>query len=116
MGNTSTNAYLAYGIQLEDGSLASMGGWNKPEGSPSNLAYTGNENNGIKILRHCSSEFPEFIVCLASSVHLATRGYPQVIPADLMSGSSDSRIMDYCKEHGLKTVGEPSWLLFSYWG
>jgi hypothetical protein len=98
-----TDAHLVYGVKLKEGSFSSLGG--------------GKAHNGITIMIHCSSEFPEYIVCAAEPRYTASRGAPvRIHPLNLETPPAGFRILDYCKEHGLETDGIIGWLLFSYWG
>lgn len=112
-----TDAHLVYGIKLKEGSFSSLGGGNAEPGTPKHLAWSGKAHNGITIMIHCSSEFPEYIVCAAEPRYTASRGTPvRIHPLNLETPPAGFRILDYCKEHGLETDGIIGWLLFSYWG
>jgi hypothetical protein len=115
---TTTDAYLVYGVRIESDSLNSDGGWRAEEGTPKWMLYNVHEHDGLRIQAHCSSEFPEFIVCSATPRYVASRGYPESIdPRQLVvPEGTDDKILAYCKKHGLKTEGNVSWLLCSYWG
>jgi hypothetical protein len=114
---TSTNAYLVYGVCLEEGPIP---GSMEEEGSPRYLAYQGVDYDGLSIWIHCSSEYPLFILCSSEPTWKANRGSPEEVdPRRLVVPEGiDEKIQAYCKKYDLKTEGSPTpgWLLFSYHG
>jgi hypothetical protein len=114
----STNAYLVYGICLEEHSLDSTGGGQKPIGSPQYLAYTGKDADGIRILTHCSCSYPMHIVSFGPQ-YQAERGYPLDIHArDLAlvdTPVANKMVLEYVKKYNLKTTGMLGWHLCSHW-
>lgn len=36
--------------------------------------------------------------------------------AELVPDGTDRKLLEFCQKHGLKTIGDPGWLLCSYWG
>lgn len=115
---TRTDAYLVYGIQLKEGSFSPLGGFNSEPGTPKHLAWSGDAHDGIAIIAHQSSIYPEYIVCAADPIYKAQRGYPlKVDPLHQVENQEvAAKILAYCKEHGLETEGPLGWLLCSYWG
>lgn len=109
----STNANLAWGIDLEDF-------WELPEGCDEDDPVGWVENNldlnGVQLFMHCSYSAPMYI--LSPSVELsAYRGWAMEISTkDLVVESDWQRRLDAaCEKLGIpKQKG--SWLLYSFWG
>ncbi len=114
---TNTNAYLVYGIPLEEDSLNVEGDSGEP-GSPANLVNMTFSHNGLSILKHCYIDYPQYVVYLSASYNEAQRGYlTDIDPSKLVvPKGSDEKLRAYCQKYGLKTVGNPRWILCSYWG
>lgn len=118
----STDAILAYGIQLD---LVEEPFPGEPEEesdefesdheAPWWLRYWGKTTGAIQIVTHCHCDYPEFIVAAAGTVTEAYRGTPRRIASFEAPEHADAEIMAYCEKYELPTKGEPGWFLCSYW-
>lgn len=107
---TSTNAYIAYGIDLDedvdflDEKYGDDWKWSLDDGR-------------VEVITHCSGEYPLYIVAVPGSVKSAYRGSPTRINPDVEFNISDydvERFLEWCNENGVEA--KPQWFLFSYWG
>lgn len=156
---TSTNAILVYGIPLDGGYFPGyvkdadtdspdtddpdVRYWlrlSDAEKHLSRLAFSGDAEDGVIILTHCSSGAPEYIAAIEGSNHEAARGYPLgVTGLDLSARPEwDKRLRAFVKRYMLtptpasesprpihskaapiptrRKYGAPGWYLCSYWG
>lgn len=108
----STNAHLAYGIDL---------GEDLPE-KLEKLKFDGELPDfqfgyGVEILTHCSNDYPQYFVALANTEWMARRGYPEELPEDalkLADPNSDQILKKFCDDFGIEWK-QPAWHLFSMW-
>jgi hypothetical protein len=133
----STNAYLAFGINLGEECPESWGngfdeyeyvkektGLVYPDGakdSPEMDAYyqelfKRTKELPVEIVNHCSGNYPMYFVAVKRTVHTARRGYPeQIKPEDMVVSEQEIvTLRAFCEEQGIEWK-EPVWHLFSYW-
>lgn len=132
---TSTNGILVFGIDLgeerpeflEDfddfddfddflNDLSGLPKWGEEGHSFSNLRAF-REAFGVSMTRHCSYEYPMWILSVRGTEKTAYRGYPKEITIDELQVSQGSilRLRDFCEEYGIEWK-EPKWYLCSLWG
>jgi hypothetical protein len=112
--SVSTNAIIAYGIEVEEESLGEVAtAWmDEYAGIPSEVTTE------FELITHCSGEYPMYILAISGTREEASRGYPEVITIDCSSVRLDwsAKLREFAEEHGIEVSGNPSWKLFSYWG
>lgn len=140
---TSTDAYIAFGINIDEGELPESIEALLEEGKIDDFwedelaAYEGglvyNEDEDysvyaekkrqlvkdypVEIIMHCHGDFPMYVVAVRETHLRASRGYPTTFGTDHMTKVEQKDIdafKAWCEKYGLE--GEPEWLLFSYWG
>ena len=107
--STSTDAYLAYGIDIgaasEDIDLYNL---------PTDL-----DKGVVGCVIHCCDAEPMGIITITSTVQCAWRGEPKTIDTNMFSqnepATMDKLLKEFCDEHKLE-YKKPGWLLFSWWG
>lgn len=70
----------------------------------------------FEVVRHCSNEYPMYILAVPGTVKKASRGYPKEIGALHVDGEAFKNFAAFLKVHGIVTDFNPQWLLASYWG
>ena len=117
---TSTNAYLTFGIdlgesvdwmELADSLLGEDHGWDEDR-EPEEIL----DQLGLCLKRHCSYEYPMFIVSTTDAL-TAWRGQPTKVDLDkLPTATADqlAALKRVAEAAGIKD--EPAWLLYSLWG
>lgn len=114
----STDAILVYGIPLEEGAIRRHHEGEDPETGPAWMAYSGDVEDGVQIVTHCSGDYPMHIVALEGSEIHAHRGYPKRVDRMLaVSTNDDVKLRAFVAKHGLTTEkgAEPGWWLASWW-
>jgi hypothetical protein len=114
---TSTESYLVYGVPLEEGALRGSL-CEEAADTPIHMRWMGNEVDGLKILTYYKHDHPMHIVFFAGTGYEAERGFiADVDPSKLVVPEGTAqKLREFCQKHGLNTMGEPGWLLCSYWG
>lgn len=113
----STDAFLVYGVPLDEEIDLSYDEEDPeaPEKGPAYMAYTGNDEDGIEIVEHCSDECPMYFAIIKGSEIRAHRGCPKKIEEPLhWDFRADDRLKKFCKKYKL-AHGEPGWYLASMW-
>ena len=69
----------------------------------------------VDVVRHCSGDYPMYILAVNGTEHKASRGDPVIIdPVNLSFNTIEvEKFIDFCDEHGID--GTPQWLLCSMW-
>ena len=142
---TSTNAYIAFGINIDEGELpesietlleegkiedfwqdelaAYEGGlvYNGEEGEEYDAYYDKKQelvkNYPVEIEMHCHYDCAMYVVAVRGTILSASRGFPTSFGTDHMT-KVEQKDIDALKAWCEKygLEGEPEWLLFSYWG
>lgn len=70
----------------------------------------------IEFVRHCSGDYPMWIVAVKGTVRTAYRGRPIEISIDSLTDCAEMEIRAeaFCAEHGIP-FEDPQWLLASDW-
>ena len=68
----------------------------------------------ILLVRHCSGDYPMYIVALESTYLMARRGYPRELELNFYDGNDDT-LVEFCREFNIPTVGKTAWWLTSMW-
>lgn len=123
---TSTDAILCYGININENYLADCEedtgeldeSWAKENGSKLIrwMLYYGESVNGVKIITHCSDEYPMYLLVAEGSDVTAWRGYPKKINSIDPNLNWNNLIANFVEENNVQTDGEIGWWLCSYWG
>ena len=112
---TSTNAYLAWGIDLGEMELpeylaCAYDDWG--EWAESEL-----EGSGVSIETHCSYDYPMYVLCVAS--FWASRGCPLELDQKQLGPPEPCELFDEKLRGACERLGiDPrpgGWLLFSLW-
>jgi hypothetical protein len=113
---TSTDAYLVWGIQVEEG-------WGQDVEEPEDeetptvahkLVFCGGPADGVRAVAHCSNEHSMFILT-DREYPCAWRGYPKAVaPAALTDGNADA-LRAFAAKHDIPLTGEAAWWLCSMW-
>lgn len=72
----------------------------------------------VEVVRHCSYEYPMYIISYPGLTFKARRGYPEEIAPDkLLVEDVDRKIIDFCQQYDID-IGDqtPRWWLASMWG
>jgi hypothetical protein len=136
----STDAILAYGVELYDPDTTELPGWYDEDENEDGFVdaaldrlraavgftetdYTAegfwtrqreaDERVGVSIVAHCSGEYTMYL--LAAKEITASRGYP-VRPDMTVPDGADERIRWALEQLGMDTGQTPAWLLVSWWG
>jgi len=72
----------------------------------------------VELVRHCSGDFPMYILAVPRTVKVVSRGYPEEIKPSEMVVTEDERqlLITFCEEHNIETEEGPRWWLSSMWG
>lgn len=141
----STNAYIAFGINIDEGELPESIETLIEEGKieefwqddlaayEGGLVYNGEEgerydefwnkkqelvkNYPVEIEMHCHYDCAMYVVAVKGTCLSASRGFPTAFGPDHMT-KVEQKDIDAFKTWCEKygLEGEPEWLLFSYWG
>ena len=113
----STDAILVYGIPLEEDSVPFSE--EDAKSGPSWMRYHGTNEDGVCLVRHCSGDYPMFILAIPDTETRAWRGHPKLVPvAELpFSPDWDPTLLSYAEKHRLEISGnaKPGWWLCSDW-
>lgn len=111
----STDAKLCYGIPLEEDSVPSWDDGDAEEG-PAWLAYYGEAQEGVELVRHCSDSCTMYILAIEGTAITAWRGHPQRVQSiDVQPGWFET-LEAYRNKYGLVAAGAPDWWLCSWLG
>lgn len=114
---TSTDAYLVWGIQIEDGWGQGLQETEDDDATPTieyRLAYSGDVVDGIRAVAHCSGEFPMYI--LSDGEHKsAYRGNPESIDPRRLKPGDAQALREFAAKHDIPLTGEAVWWLCSWW-
>lgn len=137
---TSTNAIIAFGIQLEEGFefpwddendendcvdwWRELNNYNNPYDWKIDKDYWKYQNEWDKenpipfeIENYCSQECPMYILAVKGTVKTAERGYPNDFnPNDLKVDPESLNIFKRFIDKYKISDENPKWLIFSYWG
>jgi len=71
----------------------------------------------VTLVNCCSHEYPIYIVAIPRTVISAHRGDPQEIHPRGLTITEHERdlLIRFCKDHGIETIGHPTWWLSSLW-
>lgn len=132
---TSTDAIICFGYDLEEGinlpwgDHDSIGNWwsyvngFKPDTDGDNIYFQRrdflkNYPMPVELVKHCSSNYPMYILAVPGTVKRATRGCPlrigvndlsEVKPHDLSS------LAKFIGDYEIKVDDYPGWYMVSYW-
>ena len=78
----------------------------------------------VKLVNHCSYDYPMYILAVPGTHKMARRGFPEAIDPASLSVTQEQReaLLAFCREHGIGTLNgievldEPKWWLSSMWG
>lgn len=72
----------------------------------------------VKLVIHCSYDYPLYILAVPELSYTADRGYPKEITNEMLStGEEQKRTLKlFCKKYKIDCEGEPKWWLSSLWG
>ena len=71
----------------------------------------------VKLVQHCSDEYPMYILALPRTVTRASRGYPEPISTSPMLSQDCAMLVNFCDRHGIDIAEKRlGWWLASYWG
>jgi len=127
---TSTDAILCYGIEVknEDGDNGDLSGEDiakffgiteeeleMSEEDAVELVENLLEDSPLELERHCSGDYPMYILHLKGYHHRAWRGNPQKIVTDelFVAPVDNESAIAWCSEHNIEWT--PEWLLASDW-
>lgn len=69
-----------------------------------------------QLVRHCSNEYPMYILAIPSTVKKASRGYPEKIYSLRVDQSEFDLFYGFLVRNNIISTQFPQWLLASYWG
>ena len=71
----------------------------------------------IKVVEHCHSDYPMYILAAAGSITEANRGYPEMIPPHKLEVTEFQKalFLESLSKLGVKAHAKPAWILCSYW-
>jgi hypothetical protein len=71
----------------------------------------------FEVTRHCSGDYPMYILAVRGTVMTASRGYPRTIYVSDMNAEMYpvDEMLKFLSEHDIE-VSDPKWILASYWG
>lgn len=69
----------------------------------------------IEEVRHCSGEYPMFILAVKNTYLRACRGYPIEFADGLPSTPDATPLVEFCEKYGIKLPYSPRWILTSMW-
>ena len=71
----------------------------------------------VKLVVHCSGDFPMYILAVPRSCLRASRGYPEQFDFAPFSVTKAEReaLLEFCKTYEIECADEPHWWLSSYW-
>lgn len=113
---TSTDAILVYGIPIAEDTIAPAGDDEETPASGPQYLLDYNVENGITITKHCSYDFPMYILSISDTVSRAYRGSPLPMRFRKTKPEWRTKLRAYAKKHKLETDGKPGWYLCSMWG
>lgn len=72
----------------------------------------------IKLVTHCSGDYPMYILAVPGSRITCSRGdWVELDPAALtVTQEEHNRLVHFCEEFSIVVDNTPRWLLTSYWG
>ncbi len=72
----------------------------------------------VEEIFHCADECPMVILAVPDTSKTANRGSVVTVnPGDLkVDQDKVSALIDFCYKYNIETLGNPNWLLTSYWG
>jgi hypothetical protein len=111
----STDAIVAYGVPLEEGSVEDYDEEGGEESGPAYMAFMGNSEGGIEIESHCSGDYTMHFVAIKGTRRIAHRGHPVKVTTPEPKPEWDGKIEAFCKKYKLKATGKPAWWLMSWW-
>lgn len=124
----STDAYVAYGFKLKaegEDELHELLGFDDEQleliedGELDVYEWFEARFPGLSLERHCSAEYPMYIVAVADSTRSASRGEPEdLYPRDMVDKITPAmeRKLRACATNLGIDQPEIGWLLYSYWG
>lgn len=76
----------------------------------------GKNSHPLVMVDHCSGDYPMYILGLARTHTLASRGSPEEIdPVDMSVTEEEIKLLrDFCEKYNIE-YSEPKWLLCSMW-
>lgn len=71
----------------------------------------------VTVEQHCHIDAPMYVIAVKLSMYRANRGYPEKLVAAhfIVDPAWDEQLREFTKLVGIE-MGEPSWILSSYWG
>lgn len=124
----STDACIAYGFKLEaegEDELHGLLGFDDEQlelienGELDVNAWFEERFPGLSLERHCSSDWPMYIVAVDGTTRSASRGEPvELYPRDMVDGVTVTMDRKLTACASALDLDEPmiGWLLYSYWG
>jgi len=69
----------------------------------------------VEFARHCSCDYPEWILAVAGTVTTAYRGYPKLFDPGTRPVGADAILAKALATLELEVTGAPGWIVASYW-
>lgn len=72
----------------------------------------------VKLVLHCSYDYPMYILAVSSSFLHTVRGYPEKFDPQNLTISEEEKknLLDFCERYNLQYTDGPSWFLSSLFG